>query len=117
MHCPFLFRTALLCYIKLLVFAYKPSSVNQLRNLALWKPSFKPNSINSQKKSESNGKNVIHITDIEKMFSDTAQYFHSKHQQNGPKCHEKHFFFFRNGVKGPKSYFPKFIASCSFMPT
>ena len=28
---------------------------------------------------------------IEKTFSDTAQYFHSKHLKNGPKRHEKHF--------------------------
>ena len=26
------------------------------------------------------------------MFSDTAQYFHSKHLKNRPKRHEKHFF-------------------------
>ena len=25
------------------------------------------------------------------MFSDTAQYFHSKHLENLPKRHEKHF--------------------------
>ena len=54
--------------------------------------------------------------DIEKTFSDTAQYFHSKHLKNGPKRHEKHFFQW-NGILRPKRYFPKFIASCSFMPT
>ena len=26
------------------------------------------------------------------MFSDTAQYFYSRHLKNGPKRHEKHFF-------------------------
>ena len=57
-----------------------------------------------------------YITDIEKTFSDTAQYFHSKHLKNGPKRHEKYFFQW-NGILRPKRYFPKFIASCSFMPT
>ena len=57
-----------------------------------------------------------YITDIEKTFSDTARYFHSKHLKNGPKRHKKHFFQW-NGVLGPKIYFPTLIASCSFMPT
>ena len=50
------------------------------------------------------------------MFSDTAQYFHSKHLKKGPKRQEKHFFQW-NGVLGPKIYFPKLIVSFSFMPT
>ena len=50
------------------------------------------------------------------MFSDTARYFHSKHPKNGPKHHEKHFLKW-NGVLGPKTFFPKLIASISFMPT
>ena len=29
----------------------------------------------------------------------------------------KNTFFQRNGVSGPKRYFPKLIESCSFMPT
>ena len=53
---------------------------------------------------------------IEKTFSDIAQYFHSKHLKNGPKRHEKHFFQW-NGVLGPKRYFPKYIASFSFIQT
>ena len=36
-------------YIKLLEFAYKSSSVSQLQNWALCKPSFEPKSVNSPK--------------------------------------------------------------------
>ena len=50
------------------------------------------------------------------MFSDTAQYFQSKHLKNGPKRHEKHFFQW-NCDLGPNRYFPKLIASFSYMPT
>ena len=37
-------------YIKLLEFAYKSSSVSQLQNWALCKPSLEPKSVNSPKK-------------------------------------------------------------------
>ena len=33
-----------------------------------------------------------YIKDIEKMFSDTAQYFHSIHLKYWPKLHKKNFF-------------------------
>ena len=36
--------------------------------------------------------NCKYITNIEKTFSDTAQYFHSKHLKNGPKRYEKTHF-------------------------
>ena len=39
-----------------------------------------------------NGTKCRYITDKEKRFSETAQCFYSKHLQNGPKRHEKHFF-------------------------
>ena len=38
------------------------------------------------------GKVSRYKTDVEKTFSDTAQYFHSKHIKNGPKRHEKTLF-------------------------
>ena len=58
-----------------------------------------------------------YITGREKTFSDTAQYFHLNHLTNLPKCKEKNFFSPPNGVSGSKRCFPKFIASCSFIPT
>ena len=45
-------------------------------------------------------------TVIEKMFSDTAQYFHSKNLKKLHKCPEKHFFFFNGMVfQGQKEIF------------
>ena len=75
-----------------------------LQNWALCQPSFEPNSINSQKKLTM-GKVQIYNRH-KKNFSDTAQYFHSKHLKNGPKPREKHVFFF-NGMEfqGPKGIF------------
>ena len=84
--------------------------VGQLRNLAFYKSSFKPQSVNSQKSENLQWEKCGYITDIEKTFSDTAQYFHSKHLKNLLKCHEKQFLQC-NGVSGPKRYFPKLIGS------
>ena len=97
-------------------FGQQPSSVGQLWNWALCKSSFEPKSVNSQKSENLQWEKYRYITDIEKTFSDTAQYFHSKHLRNLLKCHEKHVFQC-NGVSGPERYFPKLIASCSFMLT
>ena len=70
-------------YIKLLEFGWVSGSVGQLQNWALCKPRFEPNSINSQKSENLLWEEAcIYITDIEKLFSDTAQYFHSKHLKN-----------------------------------
>ena len=66
----------------------------QIRNWALSKPNFEPNSFNWQKKSENlQLEKGRCITDIEQAFSDNGQYFHSKHLTKIPKRHEKHFFF------------------------
>ena len=73
-------------------------------------------SIDNKKSENLQWEKCKYLTDIEKTFSDTAQYFHSKHLKNEPERHEKHFFQW-NGVLGPKRYFPNFIASFSFMPT
>jgi hypothetical protein len=92
-------------------------SGSQLQNWALCQPCFELNSINSQKKSENlQLEKCRYKTDIEKTFSDTAQYFHSKHLKNGLRRHEKHFFQW-NGALGPKRYIPKLIKCFSFMPT
>ena len=74
--------------------------------LTLCKPSFEPNSINSQKSENLQWEKCRYITDIEKTISDTAQYFHSKHLKNGPKDHEKHFFQW-NGVFSSNNLFSK----------
>ena len=86
-----------------------PCSCSQLQNWALCKPSFEPNSINSQKSENLQWEKWRYITDIEKMFSDTAQYFHSKHLKNGPNRHEKHFFFNKMVFQGRKDIFQNWL--------
>ena len=82
--------------------------MGQLRNWALCKPSFKPNSINSQKKENLPWEKCRYITGIEKTLSDAAQYFHSKHLKNGPKRF-KNYLFQWNGVLGPKDIFQNWL--------
>ena len=47
------------------------------------------------------------ITDIEQAFSDTAQYFHSKHLKKIPERHEKKPFFFNGMVFWDKKIFSR----------
>ena len=90
-----------LVYIKLLQFG----SVGQLQNWALCKMSLEPNSINLQKSENLQWEKCRYITDIEKKFPDTAQYFPLKHLKKLPKCSEKSFFFHRMVFQGQKDIF------------
>ena len=60
-------------------------SVSQIRNWAICKTNFEPNSINWQKKWK------LVMRKVE-MYN-TVQYFHSKHLKHLPKRHEKHFIW------------------------
>jgi hypothetical protein len=84
-------------------------SCSQLQNWALCKPSFEPNSIHWQKSEYLQWEKWKYITDIEKTFSDTAQYFHSKHLKNGPKRHENHLFFNGMVFQGRKDIFQTWL--------
>ena len=102
------------------MFKKKSFFMNIDQTLSIWalcKSSFQPNSINRQKKFKlAMGKVQIYDRHKKNTFSDTAQYFHSKHLKKLPKRHEKHFLP-RTGALGPNKYFPEFIVSGSFMST
>ena len=79
---PLIFCLLMGFYIKLLKFGQESSSIGQLRNWALCKQSFEPYLINSPKKKKLAMRKVQIYNKHRKLFSDTAQYFHSKHLKN-----------------------------------